>query len=94
MQDEQDNASSLHLNQGRTARGNLFSGRDYADSDNAANYTSTLTGDAFQYNGTVRLDQRPLCNWVNYVQEGGTLAMGTPNLPHRFRQRFPENPDA
>ncbi len=54
----------------------LFSGRDYADSDNAANYTSTLTGDAFQYNGTVRLDQRAALQLVNYVQEGGTLAMG------------------
>ena len=77
MQDEQDNASSLHLNQGEDCQGEiLFSGRDYADSDNAANYTSTLTGDAFQYNGTVRLDQRAALQLVNYVQEGGTLAMG------------------
>ncbi|MCD8062035.1 MAG: hypothetical protein LUE13_06840, partial [Akkermansiaceae bacterium] len=31
---------------------------------------------AFQYNGTVRLDQRAALELVNYVQEGGTLAMG------------------
>lgn len=77
MQDEQDNASSLHLNEGKDCQGEiLFSGRDYADSDNAANYTSTLTGDAIQYNGIVRLDQRAALQLVNYVQEGGTLAMG------------------
>lgn len=77
MQDEQENASSLHFNKGEDCQGEiLFSGRDYADSEDAANYTSTLTGDAFQYNGTVRLDQRAALELVNYVQEGGILAMG------------------
>ena len=77
IQDEQENASSLYLNEGSGSEGEiLFSGRDYADSDNAANYTSTLTGDAIQYNGIVRLDQRAALQLVNYVQEGGTLAMG------------------
>ncbi|WP_302015900.1 hypothetical protein, partial [uncultured Akkermansia sp.] len=39
MQDDQENASSLHLNEGSGSEGEiLFSGRDYADSDNAANY--------------------------------------------------------
>ena len=75
--DDDGNTSIVHLNEGAESQGEiLFSGRDYADSDNAANYTSTLTGDAFQYNGTVRLDQRAALQLVNYVQEGGTLTMG------------------
>ena len=75
--DDDGNTSTVHLNEGSGSEGEiLFSGRDYADSDNAANYTSTLTGDAIQYNGIVRLDQRAALQLVNYVQEGGALAMG------------------
>lgn len=76
IQDE-ENASSVHFNKDEAHRGEiLFSGRDYLDSDNPDNYTSTVTGDAVQHGGIVHLEQRAGLNVVNYVQEGGELMMG------------------
>lgn len=76
IQDEGD-ASSVHFNREEGQQGEiLFSGRDYLDSGNAADYTSTLTGDAFQYGGTVHLEQKAALELINYIQLGGELMMG------------------
>lgn len=77
IQDE-ENASSVHFNREGSQQGEiLFSGRDYLDdSHDAANYTSTLTGDAFQYGGTVHLEQKAALELINYTQQGGELMMG------------------
>lgn len=73
-----ENASSVHFNREESQQGEiLFSGKDYLDdSHDAANYTSTLTGNAFQYGGTVHLEQKAALELINYTQLGGELMMG------------------
>lgn len=71
MSDE-EGLSELHFNHGDYSGEILFSGRDHS----AAESVSTLTGNAFQHGGRVRLDQGAGLEVGSYSQQGGELVMG------------------